>query len=82
MSREPQYPPEGLTRPSEPPTAPPPKHAPNQKVVVSFQNNPEAETASTRAQFAQMQNEIGQLREQLAAANVRIDELQQRLDSR
>ena len=82
MAREPQYPPEELTWPSKPPTAPPPKYAPVQKAVIAFRDNYEAETASARAQFARMQNDIDRLREQLAAANARIDELQRRLDSR
>lgn len=64
------------------PTTPPPKYAPVQKTVVALQNNHEAETASYRARFAQMQNDIDQLREQLAAANARIGERRRQLDAR
>ena len=78
MVRQPQYPPEGLKRPSRPSTAPPLGRAPVQKVVVAVQNDQEEEAKAVRAQLARMQHDIEQLRRQLAAANARIDELQQR----
>ena len=73
--------PENLVPPVAP-TTPPPKYAPVQKIMIALQSNHEAETASARAQFAQMQGDINRLREQLATANARIGELQRRLDSR
>ena len=69
--------PKNLVRP-KPPAAPPPGHAPVQKIVVTVQNDQEKEAKSVRAQLARMQHDTEQLRQQLAAANARIDELQQR----
>ena len=59
------------------PAAPPPKRVPVQKIVVAMQNDQESAKA-VRTQLARMQRDIEQLRRQLAAANARIDELQQR----
>ena len=67
-----------LKFPPKPPAAPPPRHAPIQKIVVAVQSDQEEEAKAVRAQLARMQHEIEQLRRQLAAANARIDELQQR----
>ena len=68
--------PKNLVRPKPP--SPPPERAPVQKIVVAVQNDQEATAKSAHTQLARMQHDIEQLRRQLAAANARIDELQQR----